>query len=149
MNLGLSPRHILIPVKDILILSVGQFMQINTKREISLVSYISMPVLDRRMRQLLEVVRPILTIITSPPPPCNDTDLYAVLSHVIVILSSLPTPPPTQMLPFMQRVDEQFTGHAFRGVDLFKAGFPLANMFARSDFFPLSLSFRLKPSGTN
>ena len=31
----------------------------------------------------------------------------------------------------------------------FKAGFPLANIFARSDFFPLSLSFRLKPSGTN
>ena len=32
---------------------------------------------------------------------------------------------------------------------LYKAGFPLANIFARSDFFPLSLSFRLKPSGTN
>ena len=31
----------------------------------------------------------------------------------------------------------------------FKAGFPVANIFARSDFFPLSLSFRLKPSGTN
>ena len=31
----------------------------------------------------------------------------------------------------------------------FKAGFPLANIFARSDFSPLSLSFRLKPSGTN
>ena len=31
----------------------------------------------------------------------------------------------------------------------YKAGFPLANIFARSDFFPLSLSFRLKPSGTN
>ena len=30
-----------------------------------------------------------------------------------------------------------------------KAGFPLANIFARSDFFPLSLSIRLKPSGTN
>ena len=30
-----------------------------------------------------------------------------------------------------------------------KAGFPLANTFARSDVFPLSLSFRLKPSGTN
>ena len=30
-----------------------------------------------------------------------------------------------------------------------KAGFPLANIFARSDFFPLSLSFRLKPSATN
>ena len=30
-----------------------------------------------------------------------------------------------------------------------KAGFPLANIFARSDFFPLSLSFRLEPSGTN
>ena len=30
-----------------------------------------------------------------------------------------------------------------------KAGFPLANIFARSDFFPLSLSFRLKPSRTN
>ena len=30
-----------------------------------------------------------------------------------------------------------------------KAGFPLANIFARSDVFPLSLSFRLKPSGTN
>ena len=30
-----------------------------------------------------------------------------------------------------------------------KAGFPLTNIFARSDFFPLSLSFRLKPSGTN
>ena len=30
-----------------------------------------------------------------------------------------------------------------------KAGFPLANIFAQSDFFPLSLSFRLKPSGTN
>ena len=30
-----------------------------------------------------------------------------------------------------------------------KAGFPLANIFARSDFFPLSLSFRLKRSGTN
>ena len=27
-----------------------------------------------------------------------------------------------------------------------KADFPLANIFARSDFFPLSLSFRLKPS---
>ena len=32
---------------------------------------------------------------------------------------------------------------------MIKAGFPLANIFARSDFFPLSLSFRLKPSGTN
>ena len=30
-----------------------------------------------------------------------------------------------------------------------KAGFLLANIFARSDFFPLSLSVRLKPSGTN
>ena len=30
-----------------------------------------------------------------------------------------------------------------------KAGFPLVNIFAQSDFFPLSLSFRLKPSGTN
>ena len=30
-----------------------------------------------------------------------------------------------------------------------KAGFPLANIFVRSDFFTLSLSFRLKPSGTN
>ena len=30
-----------------------------------------------------------------------------------------------------------------------KVGFPLANIFAQSDFFPLSLSFRLKPSGTN
>ena len=29
----------------------------------------------------------------------------------------------------------------------YKAGFPLANIFARSDFFPLSLSFWLKPSG--
>ena len=34
-------------------------------------------------------------------------------------------------------------------ISLDKAGFPLANIFARSDFFPLSLSFRLKPSGTN
>ena len=32
---------------------------------------------------------------------------------------------------------------------LSKAGFSLANIFARSDFFPPSLSFRLKPSGTN
>ena len=30
-----------------------------------------------------------------------------------------------------------------------KADFPLANIFARSDFFTLFLSFRLKPSGTN
>ena len=30
-----------------------------------------------------------------------------------------------------------------------KAGFPLVNIFARSDVFSLSLSFRLKPSGTN
>ena len=30
-----------------------------------------------------------------------------------------------------------------------KAGFPLANIFARSDFFPLSLRFRLKQSGTD
>ena len=30
-----------------------------------------------------------------------------------------------------------------------KAGFPLANNFARSDVFPLSLRFRLKPSGIN
>ena len=30
-----------------------------------------------------------------------------------------------------------------------KACFPQANIFARSDVFPLSLSFRLKPSGTN
>ena len=35
------------------------------------------------------------------------------------------------------------------GVANVKAGFPLANIFARSDFFPLSLSFRLKPSETN
>ena len=115
MNLGLSARHILIPVKYILILRTVNvsFMQINRKREISLVSYISMPVLDRRMQQLLEVVRPFLTIITSPPPPCNHTDLYAIISHVIVILFSLPAPPPHQLLPFMQRVDEQFTLHAF------------------------------------
>ena len=30
-----------------------------------------------------------------------------------------------------------------------KAGFPLATIFARSDFFPLSVTFRLKPGGTN
>ena len=35
------------------------------------------------------------------------------------------------------------------GVANVKAGFSLANIFARSAFFPLSLSFRLKPSGTN
>ena len=35
------------------------------------------------------------------------------------------------------------------GGEIPEAGFPLANIFARRDFFPLSLSFRLKPSGTN
>ena len=75
--------------------------------------------LDRRIRQLLEDILPFLAIIISTLPPCNDTNLYAVLSHVILILSSLPTPPPNQMLPFMQRLDQQFMGHIFRGADLF------------------------------
>ena len=78
-----------------------------------------MPMLDRRIRQLLEVILPFLAIIISTLPPCNDTNLYAVPSHVILILSSLPTPPPNQMLPFMQRLDQQFMGHIFRGADLF------------------------------
>ena len=34
-------------------------------------------------------------------------------------------------------------------VFLFKADLPLANIFAQSDFFPLSFVFRPKPSGTN
>ena len=45
------------------------------------------------------------------------------------------------------------TKFASREAEMFpKAGFPLlllANIFVRSDFFPLSLSFRLKQSGTN
>ena len=34
------------------------------------------------------------------------------------------------------------------GSNVCKAGFLPANIFARSDFFPLSLSVRLKSSGT-
>ena len=46
--------------------------------------------------------------------------------------------------------DSHFITQLFQGAFwIYKAGFPLANIFARSDFFPLSLSIRLKPSGTN
>lgn len=79
-----------------------------------------MPITDRRIRQLLEVVFPFLAIIISTSAPCNETDLYTILSHVILILSSLSTPRQNeQMLPFMQRLDQEFRGYIFRGADLF------------------------------